>query len=172
MCSKRIFLLSLRFYCWVWHHMVEHQSGSAVPVIPSQPLPHPEPPGSMCFAGEQTESHDTVQAQLSNSQNTGLVASPVTKTKHSSLWAAMENMKASPGTPSKTGDSVTTPGHCIYKFDGSCSHDRFQTSKANFYTIPSFPVQAFVQLFTVSVYVGMHPTTSLDFSSKSVHDHI
>lgn len=27
-------------------------------------------------------------------------------------------------------------------------------------------------MFTVSVYVGMHPTTSLGFSSKPVHDHI
>lgn len=43
--QKELFLLSLRFYCWAWHHMVEHQS--AVSVIPSQPLAHPEPPGSV-----------------------------------------------------------------------------------------------------------------------------
>lgn len=79
-----------------------------MPGIPSQPLAHPEPHGSVCFVGRQRESHDTVQAQLSNSQNTGLVASPVAKTKHSTLWAAMENIKANPGTPSKTGDSVET----------------------------------------------------------------
>lgn len=76
--------------------------------IPSQPPAHPEPHGSVCFVGGQRERHDTVQAQLSNSQNTGLVASPVARTKHSSLWAAMENIKADPGTPSKTGDSVET----------------------------------------------------------------
>lgn len=120
--------------------MVEHQPWPAVLLIPFQPLSHSEPAGSVCFAGEQAESHDTVQTQFSNSQNTGLVASPATKTKHSSLWAAMENIKASPGTPSKTGDSAKTLCHCIYEFSGSCSHVRFQTLKVNFYTIPFFPV--------------------------------
>lgn len=152
--------------------MVEHQPWPAVLLIPFQPLSHPEPTGSVCFLSEQAESHDTVQTQLSNSQNTGLVASQVTKTKHSSLWAAMENIKVSPGTPSKTGDSAKTLCHCIYEFSGSCSRDRFQTLKVNFYTIPFFSVWAFVPLFTVSVFVGKHPTTSLDFSSKPIRDHI
>lgn len=93
-CSKRTFppfpeilLLSMTSY------------GRASVSCVSYPLPTSCPPWAswLCvFVCGQTESHDTMQAQLSNSLNTGLVASPVTKTKHSSLWAAMKNIKATP----------------------------------------------------------------------------
>lgn len=92
----------------------------------------------------------------------------VGNTKHSTIWVARMKVNSSPARPSTTVDIVTDlyllGCHCISKFDESFSHASFKTFKTFRIDVHSsdiclthFHVSAFVRLFGVSVYIGIHP---------------